>query len=109
MIMADNVLSGESFFIYLTIDGTDFEDVEVRVTRPDLPIREQIRRIIDVFKLRKTDNFGNFIPYLLGQVTEDEVEPIILESEDELGNSQSLLDYQIKSGDALVLTVLPYL
>jgi len=101
--MTDEVLNEKDFIINLTIDGTEYEDVEVKVTKPELSIREQIQRIIDVFELPKVDSRGNPRPYGLGQILEDEDEPAVLEFLDEAGNTQSLIDYNIKNGDHLHL------
>lgn len=106
-IMANEQLHKDELFINLTIDGTEYEDVEVKVTKPELPIREQIQRIIDVFELPKMDRCGHPIQYLLGQMLEDGEEPAILEFEDEDGREQSLLDCNILSGDCLHLMSVP--
>lgn len=41
--------------VKMTIDGTSFKDVEVKVNDPSKTIRDQINSIIDVFELPKTD------------------------------------------------------
>ena len=40
----------DEFIINLTIDGTEYEDVEVKVTDPNKTIRNQIARIVSVFE-----------------------------------------------------------
>ena len=65
----------EEFIINLTIDGTEFEEVEVKVTDPNKTIRDQITSIVSVFELPKIDNGGNPIQYLLGQIMEEGEEP----------------------------------
>lgn len=97
----------DEFYINLTIDGTSFEEVEVKVTDPNKTIRDQINSIVKVFELPKMDNGGNPIQYLLGQETEDDSEPEILEFEDENGREQCLLDYNIQPGDRLHLISVP--
>ena len=41
---------GDDFIISLTIDGTSFEEVEVKVTDPNKTIRDQISSIVQVFE-----------------------------------------------------------
>ena len=101
--MASEKYYDDELFVNLTIDGTEYEDVEVKVTKPELSIREQIQRIIDVFELPKVDSRGNPRQYVLGQILEDEDEPAVLEFLDEAGNTQSLIDYNIKNGAHLHL------
>ncbi len=95
------------FIINLTIDGTSYDEVEVKVTDPNKTIRDQIASIIAVFELPKLDNGGNPIQYLLGQIMDDGDEPEILEFEDEEGREQALIDYNIQPGDHLHLISVP--
>ena len=97
----------EEFIIHLTIDGTSFEEVEVKVTDPNKTIRDQINSIVQVFELPRMDNGGNPIQYLMGQIMDDGEEPEILEFEDENGREQCLLDYNVQSGDRLHLISVP--
>lgn len=97
----------DEFIINLTIDGTSYEEVEVKVTDPNKTIRDQINSIVQVFELPKMDNGGNPIQYLLGQMTDDSNEPEILEFEDEDGREQCLIDYNIQPGDYLHLISVP--
>lgn len=97
----------DEFVIQLTIDGTSFEEVEVKVNDPNKTIRDQINSIVQVFELPKMDNGGNPIQYLMGQETEDGDEPEILEFEDENGREQCLLDYNVQPGDHLHLISVP--
>ena len=97
----------EYFIINLTIDGTSFEEVEVKVTDPTKTIRDQISSIVQVFELPKMDNGGNPVQYLMGQIMDDGDEPEILEFEDENGREQCLLDYNIQPGDHLHLISVP--
>lgn len=69
----------DGLIIKLTVDGTSIEEVEVKITDPAKTIRNQITRIISVFKLPKIDNGGNPIQYILGQTINGEDEPEILE------------------------------
>lgn len=101
--MVNEEFYDDELFIYLTIDGTEYEDVEVKVTKPNKTIREQIQSIVNVFELPKTDRCGHPIHYLLGQMLEDGEEPEVLEFEDGDGRENSLLDYNIQSGDCLHL------
>ena len=107
-IMAnEEIYDEEEFIINLTIDGTEYEEVEVKVTDPNKTIRDQITSIVSVFELPKIDNGGNPIQYLLGQIMEEGEEPEILEFEDEDGREQALVDYNIQPGDHLHLISVP--
>ena len=97
----------EEFVIYLSIDGTTYENVAIRVTDPNKTIRDQIHSIVQVFELSKTDNGGNPIQYLLGQMLEDGEESEILDFEDEDGRELCLMDYNIHPGDNLYLISVP--
>lgn len=97
----------DEFIINLTIDGTAYEEIEVKVTDPNKTIRDQISSIVAVFELPKLDNGGNPIQYLLGQIMDDGDEPEILEFEDEDGREQALIDYNIQPGDHLHLISVP--
>ena len=96
------------FIISLTIEYPEYDKIDVKIINPNKSIRATIDKMIDVFQLPKIDRFGLQIPYVLG-IYEELEEPIILEFEDEVGNAMSLLDYDIKPGDHLVLFVVPYL
>ena len=94
------------FIIKLTIEGTEYEEVEVNVTDTTKTIRDQIATIISVFNLPKMDNGGSPIQYFLGMTSDsadagsrDEYE--LLSFEDENGREQSLFDYDIQPGDHL--------
>ena len=67
----DELYEDDEFIINLTIDGTSYEEVEVKVTDPNKTIRDQISSIVTVFELPKLDNGGNPIQYLLGQIMDD--------------------------------------
>lgn len=103
----NNVNYDEDFIITLTIDGTTYDDVEVKVNDPNRPIRDQIASIISVFQLPKIDQGGNPIQYLLGQIVEEGEDPEILEFEDEDGREQALVDYEVMPGDHLHLISVP--
>lgn len=105
--MATEEFYEDEFIINLTIDGTSFEEVEVKVTDPNKTIRDQISSIVSVFELPKIDNGGNPIQYLLGQIMDDGDEPVILEFEDEDGREQCLMDYNVQPGDHLHLISVP--
>ena len=97
----------DEFIINLTIDGTEYEEVEVKVTDPNKTIRDQINSIVQGSELPKMDNGGNPTQYLLGQILEDGEEPEILDFEDEDGREQCLMDYNIQPGDHLHLISVP--
>lgn len=104
----ERMYDGEDMFvIYLTIDGTEFEEVEVEVIDPNKTIRDQIASIVSVFELPKLDNGGHPLNYVLGQIMEDGDEPTILEFEDEDGREQAFVDYNIQPGDHLHLISIP--
>lgn len=97
----------DEFLIYLTVDGTSYENVEVIIKDPIKTIRDQIESIVQVFELPKMDNGGNPIQYLLGKMVENEGELEILEFEDEDGREQCLIDYNVQLGDYLHLVSVP--
>ena len=106
-MVTEEMYEEEDFIINLTIDGTEFEEVEVKVTDPKKTIRDKITSIVSVFELPKIDNVGNPIQYLLGQIIDEGEEPEILEFEDEDGREQALIDYNIQPGDHLHLISVP--
>ena len=55
----EEMYEDDEFIINLTIDGTSYEEVEVKVTDPNKTIRDQIASIVAVFELPKLDNGGN--------------------------------------------------
>ena len=96
----------DEFIIHLTIAGTSFDEVEVKVTDPNNTIRDQINSLVQVFELPKMDGGGSPLQYLLGRVMDDD-EVETLEFEDEDGREQCLLDYNIQPGDHLHLASIP--
>ncbi len=105
--MLNEELDEKDLIVNLTIEGTKYEGVEVRVTNPDKTIREQIENIIRVFELPKADICNHPIQYLLGRMLEDEDEPAILDFEDENGRELNLRDYNVLTGDCLHLLSVP--
>ena len=103
----EEIYEEDEFIINLTIGGTEFEEIEVKVTDPNKTIRDQISSIVSVFELPKIDNGGNPIQYLLGQIRDEGEDPEILEFEDEDGREQALIDYNIQPGDHLHLISVP--
>jgi O-acetyl-ADP-ribose deacetylase (regulator of RNase III) len=97
----------EDFICNLTIDGTEFKDVEVMVSDPFKTIRDQIKSIVHVFELPNTDGGGNPIQYVLGHKADDGDEPEVFELEDEDGHEQCLMDYNVQPGDCLYLISVP--
>ena len=104
--MATEEFYDDEFIIILTIDGSSYEEVEVKVTDPQKTIRDLISTIVSVFELSKMDGGGNPIQYVLGQTMEDGLD-VILEYEDAVGREQILLDYSVQSGDRLLLIKIP--
>ena len=105
--MEDEQFYEDDFIIYLTIEGTPIEEAEVKVTDPTKTVRDQINSIVQVFELPKMDNGGNPIQYLLGQMVDEEDEPIILEFTDEDGREMALVDYNVQPEDHLLLMQVP--
>ena len=105
--MTDQEFYQEEFIVMLTIDGTSYDEIEVKVTDPNKTIRDQINSIVQVFELPKMDNGGNPFQYLLGKLMEDDEEPVILEFEDESGREMALVDYEIQPLDHLHLISVP--
>ena len=98
----------EDMVIYLTIEGTEYSNVEVLVSDPNKTIQEEIENIIKVFELPRFHNDG-ITPrqYLLGIMEDNDEEPRVLEFEDEKGRKQSILDYDIRPGAHLRLEQIP--
>lgn len=104
--MSDEELNNnEDFIITLSIEGTSYEDVEIKVNYPHQTIRYQIDSIISVFELPKMDNGANFIRYELKQIIGEETKDLDLEDED--GRELTLLDHNIRPGDKLSLVTVP--
>ena len=98
----------EDMVINLTIEGTEYNNVEVLVSDPNKTIQEQIDSIISVFELPKYYNDGTTPrQYLLAMIENENEEPCILEFEDENGKKQSILDYGVCPGDHLHLLEIP--
>ena len=104
--MENEEFSKDQFIIYLTIEGSNKEEVPVEVMDQNKTIRDQIDTIIQVFKLPKMDGGGNPITYQLGHVISGG-EPIILRPEDEDGREQCLMDYNSQPEDHLHLYAVP--
>lgn len=105
--MENEEFMADEFIVTLTIDGTSYEAVEVKVTDPNKTIRDQINSIVQVFELPKLDGGGNPLSYLLGQFMGDDEEATILDFEDEDGRERCMSDYNIQPGDHLYLTSIP--
>ena len=105
--MTDQEFYQDEFIVLLTIDGTAYDEIEVKVTDPNKTVREQIDSIIQVVELPKMDNGGNHIQYLLGKLMDDDEEPAVLEFEDEDGREMALIDYDIQPLDHLHLISVP--
>lgn len=104
--MTNEDLYGEDLIVNLTIEGTEYQEIEVKVSDPNKTIREQIDSIVRVFEL-PTNLSGLPRQYLLGLLSEGGEEPEILAFEDEGGKEQSLMDYNVKNGDHLHLIQSP--
>ena len=72
--MTDQEFYDDEFIVMLTIDGTSYDEIEVKVTDPNKTIRDQINSIVQVFELPKMDNGGNPIQYLLGKLMDGDEE-----------------------------------
>lgn len=97
----------EKFFVFLTIEGTEYLKIEYEVRNPNIPLKGLIDIIINEFELPLFDNGGNPIQYLLGLIIDDGNEPEILDFEDAEGREQALIDYNIQSDDHLYLISVP--
>ena len=80
--MTDQEFYQEEFIVMLTIDGTAYDEIEVKVG-------------------------GNPIQYLLGKLMDGDEEPAVLEFEDEDGREMALVDYDIQPMDHLHLISVP--
>lgn len=93
----------DDYIVSLSIEATDYEDVEVKVENPARCIRDLINSIIDKFELPTIDAGGNPLKYMLCKLNEGEDEPVIFEEQDENGCEMNLLDYNVQPSDRLVL------
>ena len=91
--------------VNLSIEGTEYEDMEVEVSDTHRTIRQQIENIIRVFDLPTNGYDGSPIEYFLSKmmIDDNEEEPFVMEFEDEDGNEMTLLDFDVKSGDHIAL------
>lgn len=105
--MANEEYYEDDFIVLLTIDGTEYEEVEVKISDPNKTIREQVSSIVTVFEMPKVDGGGNPIQYLLGQILDGDDEPSILEFEDQEGREMALIDYDVQPGDRIHLISVP--
>ena len=95
----------DDIIIILSIDGTEYKEVEVKVTSLYKSVRDQISSFMQMFELPKNDCGGNPIEYLLCRIHKGEEEILELENKD--GREITLLDYNIQSGDHLHLIPVP--
>ena len=97
--------SNDPLIVNLTIEGTEYEDMEVAVSNPRKTIRQQVESIIKVFELPTNGYDGRPIDYFLGKMMMDdyEEEPFLMSFEDEDGKEMTLLDFDVKSGDHIAL------
>lgn len=110
--MLPNMTNDEEFYddemiVILTIDGTSYEEIEIKVTDMSKTIEEQIASIVQVFELPKADPSGQPVSYRLGIFREDDEENEILAPQDDFGRDLTLLDYDVQPGDHLHLASIP--
>lgn len=98
--------NNESFFIDLTIEGPSYKKVGLLIRNPNETIRDFINRIVCHYELPEKDRSGTLLRYVLGQLRGSD-EPDLLDFEDEDGLEQSLLDYDVRHGDHLLLMPVP--
>lgn len=103
----DEEFYDDEMIVILTIDGTSYEETEIKINDMSRTIEEQIASIIQVFELPKANASGQPISYCLGIVTENGENDEILVPQDDLGRDLTLLDYDIQPGDHLHLTSIP--
>lgn len=102
MIANKTILEDGDFIIILTIDGSEYEEVELKVQDPNKSLLEIVDNIVRVFELPKLDPAGNPTVYML--VLElDAGEYTVLDYQDEYGRDTIMDDYHIQSGDHLHL------
>lgn len=93
----------ESFFIILTIEGTNLKHIEFRVDNPQRPLIEQVNAIVQRYQLPSVDGDGIPIQYFWGQIVENDGKIEILNFENEDGREMVFEDYGIQSGSHLQL------
>jgi len=89
--------------LYLTINYQG-KDTDVEIEDQTNSIQEIINKLVVALDLSRTDGAGNPASYHLGRLTDDfdEILPPFIN-----GKEQTLLDYNIKDGDKLSLTMIP--
>ena len=92
----------DDFIINLSIENTEFEEVEVKVEDPNRTIRDLINNIIREFDLPKMGEDGKPYSYFLGRPVGGD-NPEIFKFEDENGFELCLLDNNVLPGDHITL------
>ena len=92
----------ENFYIVLSYQEQEYE---IDVTNPNDNIRVIVENLIEVLQLPKFDGGGNPATYLLGKKGDDGEEVILVPEVNR--KEQTLLDYDIESGEILYLTLVP--
>ena len=87
--------------VYLTIEGTEYQGLEINITNVYRSVNDTIQRIVDVFQLPIVDADGNPVEYFLERSFGDSNE--ILYSMDDKGNELLLADYCVLQGGWLYL------
>lgn len=95
-------MNKEEFYIVLSING---DESEVDISNPHDTITTLIDNIVHIFELPRVDGGGNPVTYFLGK-TDSRGDEVILQPERNR-QEQNLLDYNVKSGDKLILTMVP--
>lgn len=88
----------EDFILYLMIEDTGYEDVEVKISDLSLPIHQQIDSIVKVFNLPNKKG-SMYVTYILG--LKDNYDITVLDAD------SSFLDYNIQPYDTIICTAVP--
>ena len=107
MLEPQTVEKEDGVLVFLTIEGSFHEEIEVRVSDQLKTIRNQIKSIVFKFGLPFVDNNGYPIQYILARAYDDVEKPEILDFVDEDGRELCMLDYNIQQGDHLRLITVP--
>ncbi len=91
----------EEFFITVCYQGNEYS---VEVEDPNRSIQDHINKLISGMRLPRADGGGNPSTYHLGRSIDGE-EEILRPKID--GEEKTLLDYNVKPGDVLTLTMVP--
>ncbi len=91
----------QGFYVVLSYQGNEYN---VEIENPNRPLRDLIINLVTRLELPHVDGGGNPATYYLGRSVQGQEE--ILQARVK-GEEMTLMDYDVKSGDRITLTILP--